>query len=177
MEQNVLQNLIRNGAQFGVTDIVIPCVDQSSLNNDSDKKRFIENIQSSLELAEQLNINLSLETDLAPEPFVELLEKLNSSKVTVNYDTGNSAALGFDPEEELLAYGNRISDIHIKDRKYRDGPVVLGMGDTNFESFFKALSQLNYQGPFIMQAYRDDEGIEVFKKQLDWIKPKIETYY
>ena len=174
--KNVLKILIQNCAQIGITDIVIPCVDQSSLCEDASRDSFVENIQHSIELAEQSNINLSLETDLAPTHFFELLEKLNSPKVTVNYDTGNSAALGYEPAEELLAYGNRISDIHIKDRKYKGGPVLLGMGDTQFESFFKALSKINYQGPFIMQAYRDNEGIDIFKKQLSWIKPKIETY-
>ena len=174
--QKVLKTLIQNSVQLGVTDIVIPCVDQSSLVDEVSVTRFIESIQPLVELAESSNINLSLETDLAPAPFVELLEKLNSPKVTVNYDTGNSSALGYDPAEELLAYGNRISDIHIKDRKYKGGSVVLGTGDTQFESFFKALSKINYHGPFIMQAYRDDEGIEVFKKQLSWIKPKIEKY-
>ena len=174
--QNVLKILIQNCAKIGVTDIVIPCIDQSSLREDVNKESFIENIQDSIELAEQSSINLSLETDLAPDAFFELLEKLNSPKVTVNYDTGNSSALGYDPALELLAYGNRISDIHIKDRKYKGCSVVLGMGDTQFESFFKALSKINYHGPFIMQAYRDDEGIDVFKKQLSWIKPKIDKY-
>ena len=175
--KKVLLTLIQNSTQLGITDIVIPCVDQSSLIDSASKERFIENIQSSIELAEQFNINLSLETDLGPAQFVELLEMLNSSKVTVNYDTGNSASLGYEPVDELLAYGDRISDIHIKDRKYGGGSVVLGKGDTKFKTFFKALSRINYQGPFIMQAYRDEEGINVFKKQMDWIKLKIEAYY
>lgn len=175
--QKVLLSLIRNSSQLGITDIVIPCVDQSSLIDKASKERFIENIQSSIELAETFDINLSLETDLAPAPFVELLEKLNFPKVTVNYDTGNSASLGYDPEEELSAYGDRISGIHIKDRTYRGGSVILGKGDTPFDPFFQALSQIKYQGPFILEAYRDEEGINVFKKQMNWIKLKIEAYY
>ena len=98
--QNVLRLLIQNCAKIGITDIVIPCVDQSSLCDDVNKESFIENIQHSIELAEQSNINLSLETDLAPSAFFELLEKLNSPKVTVNYDTGNSAAFGYEPASE-----------------------------------------------------------------------------
>lgn len=175
--KKVLKTLIQNSAQLDITDIVIPCVDQSSLTDITSEERFVENIQSSIELAEQFNINLSLETDLAPVPFVKLLDQLNSEKITINYDTGNSASLGYDPEEELLAYGNRISDIHIKDRKFQGGSVNLGTGDAKFKAFFKALSKINYQGPFIMQAYRDDEGIDIFKKQLDWIKLIIEACY
>ena len=60
--KKVLLTLIQNSTQLGITDIVIPCVDQSSLIDSASKERFIENIQSSIELAEQFNINLSLET-------------------------------------------------------------------------------------------------------------------
>jgi len=95
---------------------------------------------------------------------------LNSKNITVNYDIGNSAALGFNSDEELEAYGDRITDIHIKDRILGGGPVTLGEGDANFSKFFKKLKGCDYQGPFIMQAYRDDEGVEIFKKQLDWIE-------
>jgi L-ribulose-5-phosphate 3-epimerase len=98
--KNVLKLLIQNSVQLGVTDIVIPCVDQSSLVDEVSVTRFIESIQPLVELAESSNINLSLETDLAPAPFVELLEKLNSPKVTVNYDTGNSSAFGYEPASE-----------------------------------------------------------------------------
>jgi len=70
----------------------------------------------------------------------------------------------------LETYGDRITDTHIKDRVLAGGPVILGEGDANFTKFFNKLMEFDYQGPFIMQAYRDDEGVEIFKKQLDWIK-------
>jgi sugar phosphate isomerase/epimerase len=72
--------------------------------------------------------------------------------------------------EELEAYGSMISDIHIKDRMLGGPSVVLGEGNANFELFFKELKKYSYKGPFIMQAYRDEEGIDVFSKQLKWIK-------
>ena len=41
---------------------------------------------------------------------------------------------------------------------------------TDFIKFFNKLKEFDYQGPLIMQAYRDDEGVEIFKSQLKWIK-------
>ena len=35
-----------------------------------------------------------------------------------------------------LSYGNKISDIHIKDRKLGGNSVILGKGDADFKSFF-----------------------------------------
>ena len=169
----ILSNLINNVSKLGVKDIVIPCVDQSSINSQAAADRFINNLKPVIEIAEEKQINLSLETDLPPGPFLKLLNSFNSSIVTVNYDIGNSAALGYDPIEELDAYGERISDIHIKDRILGGGSVFLGQGNANFSSFFKKLKEFHYQGPFIMQAYRDEEGIDIFKKQLDWISPYL----
>jgi sugar phosphate isomerase/epimerase len=169
----VLEGLLETAIKLNVVDIVIPCVDQSTLGDEQSIDRFIQQIKKIIPKIEKHNVNLSLETDLAPQPFVLLLNRLNSKNITVNYDIGNSAAAGFNPIEELDAYGDRITDIHIKDRVLGGGPVVLGEGDANFSKFFTKLKEFNYQGPFIMQAYRDDEGVEIFKKQLSWIKPYL----
>ena len=171
--QKVLIRLLNNAQKLGVTDIVLPCVDQSSLDGQLDIDRFVKNFYPVIEVAEKSEINLSLETDLAPQPFGELLDRLESSRVSVNYDIGNSAALGYSLIEELETYGDRITDFHIKDRELGGGSVILGEGNANFDLFFNKLRDFNYQGPFIMQAYRDEEGIEIFKKQLDWIKPYL----
>ena len=171
----VLEKLIDAAKILKITDIVIPCVDQSSLKTKEAVSRFVKSIKRIIPTLEKENINLSLETDLAPKPFIELLSKLNSNNITVNYDIGNSAALGFNSYEELTAYGDRITDIHIKDRILGGGPIELGKGNADFVKFFNELKNFDYKGPFIMQAYRDDEGIEIFKKQLEWVKPFINS--
>jgi L-ribulose-5-phosphate 3-epimerase len=172
----VLEKLLETANALKVTDIVIPCVDQSSLKTKEAVDRFARQIKKIIPRIETENINLSLETDLAPKPFIELLDKLNSKNITVNYDIGNSAALGFDSDEELATYGGRITDIHIKDRVLGGGPVILGEGNADFTKFFDKLEEFDYQGPFIMQAYRDDEGVEIFKNQLNWIKKYFSVF-
>jgi len=172
----MLERLILSSSAIGVKNIVIPCVDSSSLKTQNDRDRFIEAIKTFEGKLYEVDINLCLETDLDPVNFSKLLEKISSSKVTVNYDTGNSASLGYDCNEELAAYGDKISDIHIKDRVRGGGSTLLGQGDVKFDVFFESLSKYKYDGPFIFQAYRDDEGLEVFKTQLEWIKPLLEKY-
>jgi L-ribulose-5-phosphate 3-epimerase len=175
--QAVMKRLIENVSKLGVTDIVIPCVDQSSINRTKAEDQFVDKIKPLVKIAEKLQINLSLETDLAPLSFVKLLDRIGSKRVTVNYDIGNSAALGYNPEEELSLYGERITDIHIKDRLLGGGPVMLGSGSANFDVFFNKLKELDYKAPFIMQAYRDNEGLELFQRQLKWIKPYLSGMY
>lgn len=172
----VLEQLLNHAAMLGITDIVIPCVDQSSLTHSDDQDRLVRNLQKPLELAIRYGINLALETDLDPATFLQLLNKFDSKRITVNYDTGNSAALGYAIEEEFEAYGDRISDIHIKDRVLGGGSVVLGSGNTDFERFFNLLPGLRFNGPIVMQVYRDEEGIAVFRQQLDWLRKKYSDH-
>jgi L-ribulose-5-phosphate 3-epimerase len=172
----ILRELLVSSERLGITDIIIPCVDQSSLSSSGAVGRLVNKVRPMLDIAGKAGINLSLETDLGPHDFFELLEKFDSKHVTVNYDIGNSAALGFDSIEELDAYGDRITDIHIKDRTLNGSSVILGQGNANFELFFQKLKEFNYKGPFIMQAYRDDEGVEVFKQQLKWIRPYLDQF-
>lgn len=167
---DILNKLITNSSKLNITDIVIPCVDQSSLKSENNIQLFIDSINAVLPTAEAADVNICLETDLAPRSFVSLLDQLPSRNITVNYDTGNSAALGFNCIEEFSCYGERISDIHIKDRKLGGGSVQIGTGDTNFDNFFKALKLINYNKPFILQVYRDEEGKAIFLEQLKWLK-------
>jgi sugar phosphate isomerase/epimerase len=53
------------------------------------------------------------------------------------------------------------------------GPVELGTGNCDFRRFFRALEKLSYSGHFIMQAFRDDEGVAITERQLSFVKPFI----
>ena len=171
----ILKSLIKGLASLKGTDIVVPCVDQSAIRNRADKDRLALSISECIPLAEQLGVNICLETDLKPREFRDFVELFKSKNVTINYDTGNSAALGFEPAEEFNEYGHLISNIHIKDRVLSGGPVLLNTGCVDFDKVISLIKSSGFSGPLIMQAYRDDEGLEVFDKQLSWIKPKLET--
>ncbi|MBI2274143.1 MAG: sugar phosphate isomerase/epimerase [Bacteroidetes bacterium] len=166
----LLRLLLNNCKYLGVKDIVIPCVDQSSIRSLEQRDQFVRSINRIIDIAEKVEINLSLETDLPPLQFAELLDRFDSKRVTVNYDTGNSASLGYNPIDEFQSYGSRISDIHIKDRVYNGGSVLMGSGNTDFKAFFEALSTIEYNGIFIMQVFRDEQGVDIFGQQLDYFK-------
>ena len=170
---SILVRLIRNASLMNVKDIVIPCVDQSSLKNERYKNNFINNIKTITSIAEDANINICLETDLAPTPFANMIDLIGSKNVTINYDIGNSAAMGYDPVEEFRAYGDKISDLHVKDRLVGHGPVPLGKGNADILKVFELLSKNDYQGIIIFQAFRDDEGVEIFKDQLNWFHGNV----
>ena len=166
---SVLKKLISACGALPVSDIVVPCVDQSSLKTQNQKFNLANRLELVYDMLEKYNINIALETDLNPKDFNDLLKSISHEKITVNYDTGNSASLGYNPNEEFEYYGDKITDIHIKDRLLNDGSVFLGEGSTNFEECFELIKSIKFNGPIIMQAFRNDEGVDIFKRQLNWL--------
>lgn len=156
----VLKQLITNCAMLDVKDIVIPCVDQSKIVNDDELNKFVNSLKTCIPLAGEKKINLNLETDLPPQQLLNLLKKFSSDIIKVNYDIGNSAALGYNPVEEINTYGKYISDVHIKDRMLGGGTVPLGEGNANFSAVFQKLLEIKFKGIFILQTARKELGQE-----------------
>ena len=158
--------LIRRSALAGIGRIVLPFVDASEIRTPEDLDRAAAILEQALPAARECGLELHLETSLAPARFADLLGRLPESLVKVNYDSGNSASLGYDPREELAAYGPRIGSVHIKDRVRGGGTVPLGTGDTRFEDLFAGLRDCGYRGDFILQVARAPED-EVARARRD----------
>ena len=144
----------------GVRRVVIPFVDNSRIEDDADEARAVRVLHQVLAHAEKSGVELHLETSLDPKGFSSLLSKLPHPLLKVNYDSGNSSSLGYDPREEVAAYGDRIGSVHIKDRVRGGGTVPLGTGDANIPVLLSELFRIGYKGDFVMQIARGEEGNE-----------------
>jgi len=174
----ILKQLIIAAHTINAHNVEIPLVDKSSIKTDEEQVTLIASLREVLPTAEQYNITLGLETDLAPQPFFQLLNECNSPLIKANYDTGNSSGLGYNHREELEEFGSYIENVHIKDRLLGGTTVTLGTGNANFDQFFQALKPLNYQGSFILQVARGEEGEEkeAIKAYMSFVQDYIKKY-
>lgn len=153
--------LMERCAKLSINRIIVPFVDASAIETPTDMEQLVAGIRTITDVIDQLNIEIHLETSLAPVPFAWLLSRIGHPRVKVNYDSGNSASLGFKPAEEFAKYGSHVGSVHIKDRRLGGGTVPLGEGDTDFSGLFAALCAVNYRRDFILQVARDLEGEEL----------------
>ena len=165
-----LAMILKNGKEVGAIGVEIPFVDNSSIKNEIEKQEFIDAMQEAFQLANDLDLKISLETDLPPIDFQELLENIGLDYIQANYDIGNSASLGFDPKDELEAYGLKILNVHVKDRKLGSTTVPLGTGNANIKYVFQKLQEIGYSGGLTMQAARGENDIETAKAQLKYVR-------
>lgn len=155
-----LQWLLGICPELGVGRVVLPFVDASCIRDEAERDQVVANLRQVLPQAERHGVELHLETDLAPQAFRELLDLLEHPLVKVNYDAGNSASLGYRPEDEFAAYGARVGSVHIKDRRLGASTVPLGQGDTDFPSLREQLIKYDYRGDFVLQVARGEAGDE-----------------
>jgi L-ribulose-5-phosphate 3-epimerase len=156
--------LLERCKRAGIERMVLPFVDNSRIENDTEEAQVVQILARLLTEAEKADIELHLETSLDPTRFGSLLSKLPHPFLKVNYDSGNSASLGYDSTEEIAAYGERIGSVHIKDRVRGGGTVPLGSGNADVPLLLSHLFRIAYKGDFVMQVARDEPGME-----LHWI--------
>jgi L-ribulose-5-phosphate 3-epimerase len=145
----------------GISRIVLPFVDTCRIETAEQKDQIIDMLHRVLPLAAQFGVELHLETSLGPKEFVSLLARVPHPNLKVNYDSGNSASLGYDVREEIAAYGSRIGSVHIKDRVRGGGTVPLGRGDAEISVLLARLTNIAYEGDYVLQVARGEAGKEV----------------
>ena len=167
-----LKNLIKNCESLNIKYLILPLVDNSSIKSQIEENKLVADMHK---LENYLNnTKILFEIDYRPSHVKRFMSKFNSNKFGINYDTGNSASLGYDIQEEIK-YFRYVDNIHIKDRLFNGISVRLGRGNFKFKNFFNLLKKKNYKGNFILQTARSSSGNHIMelKKNLFFLKKFI----
>ena len=156
--------------------VVVPLVDNGRLESRAHEDCLVRMLGEMAPSLSDWGVKVVFECDYRPLELARLMDRLDQNAFGVNYDIGNSAALGFDPREELLSYGERILNVHVKDRLHGGTTVPLGDGNADFEKVFAGLGSLGYRGNYIMQTARASDGQHAaaleryLNMTVDWIE-------
>jgi sugar phosphate isomerase/epimerase len=110
----------------------------------------------------------------SPETFQKALDM--SPYFKVNLDIGHFSAAGFDPVDYIQQHHDRITHLHIKDRKKNDGPnEPFGEGDTPIKQVLTFLKQEKYPIPAFVEYEYKGSGtpVEEVNKCLDYMKQAL----
>lgn len=175
----VLRKLLSAAPEIGAHTLELPFLDNSSIKTLEEEDCLVEGLRRCFDCLENRGaMKIALETDLPPFRFLSLLKKIAHPSVKAVYDSGNSASLGYDPRGEIENLAPFLSHIHMKDRKLKGNTVPLGTGDTNFDAMFKTLAEVGFQGDFILQAARGEDGAEqkTVTEQKEFTEQYIKKY-
>lgn len=150
--------------------VELPLVEASSLLDSYAYALRIEALKRFVAIAKKHGVSAAVETDLGPAALAALVEEV--PYISVVYDVGNSAGMGYHMEEELTAYGSCISNVHIKDKPVGGTTVPLGTGSVDFAKLFKRLRRMSYTGAVTLQSARGEDcrEVETIKSYVEFIK-------
>ncbi len=169
---NYLKKIISTSGELGIKYIIIPLVDNGSLQNNLQKKNLIYICKKYEKYLKKNKVSIIFESDFKPNILAKFIKNFNPKCFGINYDTGNSASLNYDINKEFAYYGKFIKNIHIKDRLKYGNTVRLGKGNANFKKLFNNLKMINYKGNLILQTARSEEKqhLKEIKINLNYIK-------
>ena len=110
----------------------------------------------------------------SPETFQKALDM--SDWFRVNLDIGHFSAAGFDPVAYINEHHDRITHLHLKDRKKNNGPnEPFGEGDTPIKQVLKLLKDKKYAIPAFVEYEYKGTGtpVEEVNKCLAYMKAAL----
>lgn len=152
------KRIIGSCVDIGIDKIIVPLVDKGSLQNKNQEDALLKGMDAIMPLLKGSNTMVVFESDFSPSRLKDFIDKFKPAYFGINYDIGNSASLGYDFREEVASYGNRIKNVHIKDRKFEGTTVPLGEGDADIAGVLGALHANGYNGNYILQTARAIDG-------------------
>ena len=167
--QNDFSAIVSACHAVGIRMLVVPLVDNGRLDTRAQEDALVDFLLSQAGYLQSCGVCVIFESDFVPSELARFISRLPSDVFGINYDIGNSAALGFQPKDEFAAYGHRITNVHVKDRVLGGTTVALGTGNAQFEIVFAELARIGYQGNFILQTARatDDSHAQTLRSYRD----------
>ena len=165
-------------AEIGAHLIVFPLVDNGTVENEQQERELRARLESIEPRLRQSGVRIAFESDFAPQALAKFIARFAPDVFGINYDIGNSAALGYDARQEIGCYGARIQNVHVKDRRLHGTTVPLGEGAADFDAVFEGLHEAGYSGDFVLQTARanDDEHAAALKRYRDMVREWLQSH-
>jgi sugar phosphate isomerase/epimerase len=159
MNQNLVP-VLNKMVELNLNKIVIPLLEDSSVENGYIRHEFLKNI---IPISEKYPlINFCFEFECDKEIVMEVVNKKDNFFIT--YDTGNFTSTykeKVDHKELINYFGSKIKNVHFKDRTFNGETKHFGLGDTDFKTIIDSLRNINYTDNIILQLARDVDGDEI----------------
>lgn len=153
-----LQAILDASQEVGIRYVLVPLVDNGAITTTEHEEALLQGLLPLRERLAGAGMKIVFESDFPPARLAQFISRFPADAFGINYDIGNSASLGYAPGEEIASYGDRIDNVHVKDRVLHGTTVPLGTGNADFPAAFRALRQAGYAGHFVLQTARAEDN-------------------
>lgn len=154
-----------------------PTINQG-LNENELLKVFANGINEILKVAEKENVTVLVEPEPGllienSEQFIKFIKNFDSECIGLNFDIGHFFCVGEDPSSVIYKLSEYVRHVHLEDiaadRTHHH--LMLGEGAIDFESVFKSMKDIGYDGFVTIELYPyQDSPILAAKNAMKFIK-------
>lgn len=177
----IVKKAINLACDLGIRILLIPGYDvYYELSDASTRARFLEGLSQAVSWASRTGVLLALENTerslTSITQTVWYVNQLNSPWLQLYGDIGNLNALGHDVVAELVAGAGHIAGLHVKDTlpgQYQN--VALGCGTVPFVQAFRALWQIQFSGPILLEMGGGDNehAVQTITAARHWLQAHL----
>ena len=151
--EDYVELITKNLSKIKIKIYILALFGQSNIEN-KNLKKFITRLQYFSDYLRKKNIKLALETNLEVKFIKSLFRLINKKNIYIVYDTGNRLKKKNLQHNEIIKLKKYICHFHLKDKNWKKQNVIMGNGSVDFNSIFKAIKKINYNGRFTFETNR-----------------------
>jgi sugar phosphate isomerase/epimerase len=143
-----------------------------SVGEDPDRLRTMaETLKRIGDYAASRGVTLATETGLESGPRLRaILTQADTSGIAVNFDPANLVMKGFDHLDAARELRPFIVHTHAKDGKRGNGEAPLGEGDVDFPAYVHLMTELGYDGAYVIEREVGDDPVGDVQKAIDYLR-------
>jgi sugar phosphate isomerase/epimerase len=203
-QRNAIELAVRLGAKYCRT---LSGQNRPGLTREQGVARTVDGLLRSIEYAARRNVVLCLENHYkdgnwrypefaqAEDVFLEVLDRVDSPHLGVQYDPSNALISGYDPIRFLRRVLPRVVTMHASDRYVADGTALddlreadgtigyseklkhgeTGKGVIDYDAIFRILADAKFDGWISIEDGMN--GLDELRRSLAFLERKREAYY
>ncbi|SEJ14207.1 Sugar phosphate isomerase/epimerase [Cyclobacterium xiamenense] len=156
------------------TNILLAFFGKGDLRDDPEgKAEVVRRLRKVAPKAEEMGVNLAIESWLSAEEHLELIEAIGSPNVKVYYDVANATEMGYDIFREMELLGTE----HICEIHFKENGNLLGQGKVDFARVKGTLDKIGYTNWIIMEGALPNgaEIVPAYQQNLKFVRKLIRS--
>ncbi len=174
---NDLLEEVKFASDLGAKNVGIRTAKRIPERHDEQIEILVDTLLKAIPLCDEFDMNITLEghsdqVATYTEDQIRVREMVGSSRIGVNLDVAWAYASGLDPVGAIKELSDLVFHVHLRDARRGEPLVLPGEGEVDFIGVFKALREIGYDAPMIMELETHcfmgytgsvEEGVEKYR--------------
>ncbi len=161
--------------EVGAVNILVPLTCPKEVEAGDARSRWTDGVKACASAAEGAGAVFCLENvgqafANKAEDIIAVVDAVGSPAVKVYYDPGNAVSRGEDPLDAIARYGERIAQIHVKERE----GTYLGDGIVPWKEIIPKLRDVGFDGWLVLETEATDDPETAAGRNLDYLRSLME---